>query len=261
MPRPIWSGTIGFGLVSVPINIVSATKSRDVRFHQLEAETGSRIRYRRVSEATGEEVPHERIVKGYEVAPSRYVVVTEDDLQALAPKASRTIEIVGFVDLDQIDPVYFEQPYYLAPDGAAAKPYQLLVEAMDELRKVAIGRFVMRSKEHLAAIRPLDGVLCLEMMRHADEVLDPKQVLEGVELGEPTERELEMAKQLIGTLTEDFQPEQYHDEYREQLLELIEKKAAGEEIVTEPVVEEADGKVVDLMAALEASLERARKSA
>src|SRR5437870_46388 len=139
MPRPIWSGAIGFGLVSVPVNIVTATKSRDVRFHQLEAETGARIRYRRVSDATGEEVPNERIVKGHEISSGRYVVVDEDELQSLMPKASRTIEILGFVELDQIDPIYFDQPYYLAPDDAGSKPYQLLVTAMTDLRKVAIG--------------------------------------------------------------------------------------------------------------------------
>lgn len=260
MARPIWSGTIGFGLVSVPVNIVTATRSRDVRFHQLEAETGARIRYRRVSEATGEEVPNERIVKGHEVSSGRYVVVDDDELQSLMPAASRTIEIVGFVDLDQIDPVYFEQPYYLAPDGAGSKPYRLLVEAMTELRKVAIGHFVMRSKERLVAIRPLDGVLCLETMRYSDEVLDPRDALGDAEPAEPTERELAMAKQLIETLVEDFDPTQYRDTYREELLALIGRKAAGEEIVTEPVVEEP-GRVVDLMTALEASLERARKSA
>ncbi len=257
MARPLWSGTIGFGLVSVPVNVLTATKSRDVRFHQLEADTGARIRYRRVSEATGEEVPNERIVKGHEISSGRYVVVSEDEMQTLAPKASRTIEILAFVELDQIDPVYFDQPYYLAPDGLGAKPYRLLVEAMTALRKVAIGRFIMRSKERLVAIRPLDGVLCLETMRYADEVVDPAEVLADTEDVEPTARELEMAQQLVTTLAEDFEPGQFHDTYREQLLGLIERKAAGEEIVSEPMVEEA-GKVVDLMTALEASLERAR---
>ncbi len=257
MPSAIWSGTIGFGLVSVPVKLVSATKSKDVRFNQLEESTGARIRYRKVSDATGEEVPNESIVKGYEVAPGQYVVVDDEDMKALAPKASRTIEIEDFVDLEQIDPLYFEQPYYLAPEAQALKPYRLLVEAMTELKKVAIGRVIMRSKERLVAIRPVDGVLCVETMRYADEVLPASSVLpEDAEVEEPTARELEMAEQLVEALAGDFEPEKYEDSYREQLLALIEKKAAGEEIVAEPVVEE-QGKVVDLMAALEASLARA----
>lgn len=256
MPSAIWSGTVGFGLVSVPVKLVSAVRSKDVRFHQLEEGTGSRIRYRRVSEASGEEVPNERIVRGYEISPGQYVVVEGEELEAFAPKASRTIEIEDFVDLQEIDPVYFEQPYYLVPDRAAAKPYRLLVEAMTELQKVAVGRIVLRAKEHLVAIRPLDGALCIETMRYADEVI-PVQSLEGLPEGdvEPTERELTMARQLIDALSTDFEPDKYHDQYREQLMDLIERKAAGEEIVAEPLVEEP-AKVVDLMAALEASLAR-----
>ena len=257
MPSAIWSGNIGFGLVSVPVKVVSATRSQDVRFNQLEEGTGARIRYRKVSDATGEEVPAERIQKGYEIASGQYVVVEDEDLKALAPKASRTIEIEDFVDLDDIDPIFFENPYYLSPEPGASKAYRLLVEAMTQLRKVAVGRVVMRSKESLVAIRPLDGVLCLETMRYADEINSIDGVLpEDVEDAEPTQRELDMAKQLIDTLTTEFDPTKYHDEYREQLLALIEAKAAGQEIVAEPMVEER-GKVVDLMAALEASLNRA----
>lgn len=257
MPSTIWSGNIGFGLVSVPVKVISATKSQDVRFNQLEEGTGSRIRYRKVSEATGEEVPNERIVKGYQVSPGQYVVVEDEEMHAIAPKASRTIEIEDFVDLHQIDPIFFDNPYYLVPDRAAEKPYRLLVDAMAALEKVAVGRLVMRGKEHLVAIRPLEGVLCVEMMRYADEVVPPDQV-EGVPEGdvEPSQRELDMARQLIETLSTDFEPEKYHDQYREQLLDLIERKAAGEEIVAEPLVEEP-AKVVDLMAALEESLARA----
>ena len=256
MPSSIWSGTIGFGLVSVPVKVVSATKSQDVRFNQLEEGTGARIRYRKVSDATGEEVPNEKIKKGYEVASGQYVIVEDEDLKTLAPKASRTIEIEDFVDLDEIDPIFFESPYYLVPDAGSAKAYRLLVEAMTELRKVAVGRVVMRSKERLVAIRPLDGVLCLETMRYADEINSLEGVLPEGEAAEPTQRELDMAKQLVETLTTEFDPTKYHDEYREQLLGLIEAKAAGQEIVAEPMVEDR-GKVVDLMAALEASLSRA----
>jgi DNA end-binding protein Ku len=248
---------VGFGLVSVPVKLVSATKSKDVRFNQLEQSTGARIRYRKVSDATGDEVQNDEIVKGYEISPGQYVVVGDEEVKALAPKASRTIEIEDFVDLDQIDPVYFEQPYYLAPDKQGLKPYRLLVEAMTELHKVAIGRIIMRSKESLVAIRPVDGVLCVETMRYADEVLPPAEVVpEDVDVAEPTARELEMAKQLVDALATDFEPEKYEDAYREQLMSLIERKAAGEEIVAEPQVED-QGKVVDLMAALEQSLARA----
>jgi len=261
MPSAIWSGTVGFGLVSVPVKLVSATKSKDVRFNQLEEGTGARIRYRKVSDATGEEVANDQIVKGFEIAPGQYVVVGDEEVRALAPKASRTIEIEDFVDLDQIDPVYFEQPYYLAPDKQGLKAYRLLVEAMTELQKVAIGRIIMRSKESLVAIRPVDGVLCVETMRYADEVLPPSEVVaDDSEVAEPTARELEMAKQLVEALATDFEPDKYHDAYREQLLSLIERKAAGEEIVAEPQVEDR-GKVVDLMAALEQSLARAGRGA
>lgn len=257
MPNAIWTGSISFGLVSVPVRVVSATKSQDVRFNQLEEGSNAWIRYRKVSEASGEEVSNERIRKGYEISPGQYVVVSDDEIRSLAPKASRMIEIEDFVDLAEIDPLYFEQPYYLVPDPTTIKPYQLLVEAMTELGKVAIGRLVMRSKESLVAIRPLDGVLCMETMRYADEVLPPAGLLgDDVEVAEPSERELAMARQLIEALSDQFEPDRYHDQYREQLRDLISRKAAGEEIVAEPQVEEP-GTVVDLMAALEASLARA----
>jgi DNA end-binding protein Ku len=259
VPRPIWSGTITFGLVTVPVKLVTATRSQDVRFNQLEEGTGSRIRYRKVSEVTGEEVPNERIVKGYEISPGQYVVVDQEEMDAFAPKATRMIEIEDFVDLDQIDPIFFENPYYLTPDRGAAKPYRLLLDAMADLEKVAVGRFVLRGKEHLVAIRPVGDALCIETMRYADEVV-PIDELEGLPEGdvEPTKRELDMAHQLVEALSGEFEPDKYHDEYREQMRELIEKKAAGEEIVAEPLVEEP-AKVVDLMAALEASLARAGK--
>jgi DNA end-binding protein Ku len=257
VPSAIWSGNISFGLVTVPVKLVSAVRSKDVRFNQLEEGTGARIRYRRVSEATGEEVPQERIVRGSEIAPGQYVVIEPDELDNLRPKASHTIDIAEFVELQEIDPIYFEQPYYLVPDRNAAKPYKLLLDAMTDLQRVAVGRVVLRGKEHLVAIRPLDGALCVETMRYADEVI-PVESLDGLpgEDVSPNEKELEMARQLIEALAGDFEPEKYHDEYREQVNELIEKKAAGEEIVAEPMTEEP-AKVVDLMAALEESLARA----
>jgi DNA end-binding protein Ku len=257
VPSSIWTGAISFGLVQVPVRIVTATKNRDVSFNQLEEGTGSRIRYKKVSDATGEEVTADRIVKGYEISKGRYVVVEQDEIAALQPKAAHTIDIEEFVDLDDIDPIYFEQPYYLAPDPKGLKPYELLVEAMTELNKVAIGRIVLRSKERLVAIRPLDGVLCIETMRYSDEVMDRGTIRpeEDVEL---TDRERVMARQLVESLASDaFQPEKYRDEYREQLLDLIERKAAGEEIVAQPQVE-APAKVLDLVSALEASLAKAQ---
>jgi DNA end-binding protein Ku len=254
VPQAIWTGSISFGLVTVPVRLVSATRSQDVRFNQLEAATGSRIRYRRVSEQTGEEVPNDQIVKGYELENGHYVVLDNEELAALKPSASRMIEIEDFVDLSEIDPVYFEQPYYLVPDKDAAKAYRLLSRVMEDEGKVAVGRFVLRSKEALVAIRPIDGMLCLETMRYADEVLAVDRELVDSQ-PEPSERELEMARQLVDTLAGEFDPEKYHDEYREEVLSLIEAKAAGEEIVA-PAAPEEPAKVLDLMAALEASLAR-----
>jgi DNA end-binding protein Ku len=254
LPQAIWTGSISFGLVTVPVRLVSATRSRDVRFNQLEAETGARIRYRRVSDKTGEEVANDQIVKGYELENGHYVVLDTDELAALKPTASRQIEIEDFVDLSEIDPVYFEQPYYLVPDKDAAKAYRLLSRVMEDEGKVAVGRFVLRSKEALVAIRPIDGMLCLETMRYADEVLAPDRELVD-EQPEPSEKELDMARQLVSSLAGEFDPEKYHDEYREEVLALIDRKAAGEEIVA-PEAAEEPAKVLDLMAALEASLAR-----
>jgi DNA end-binding protein Ku len=255
VPSAIWSGSVGFGLVQVPVRLVTATRNRDVSFNQLEEGTGARIRYRKVSDATGEEVTADRIVKGYEISKGRYVVVEAEELASLAPKASHTIDIEEFVDLSEIDPVFFEQPYYLVPDEKGKKAYRLLVDAMSELGKVAIGRIVIRAKERLVAIRPLDGLLCVETMRYADEVVDRDGLApEDVEVGE---KEIAMARQLIESLAVDqFDADKFRDEYREQVLDLVERKAAGEEIVA-PTPTEAPAKVLDLVAALEASLEKA----
>jgi DNA end-binding protein Ku len=255
VPSAIWSGSVGFGLVQVPVRLVTATRSRDVSFNQLEAGTGARIRYKKVSDRTGEEVTPDRIQKGYEISKGRYVVVEAEELASLAPKASHTIDIEEFVDLAEIDPVYFEQPYYLVPDEKGKKAYRLLVDAMTELNKVAIGRIVIRAKERLVAIRTLDGLLCVETMRYSDEVVAREGLTpEDIDVGE---REVAMARQLIESLAVDkFEPEKFRDEYREQVLDLVERKAAGEEIVAQPETE-APAKVLDLVAALEASLEKA----
>ncbi len=256
MPSAIWSGSVGFGLVQVPVRIVTATRNRDVSFNQLEAGTGSRIRYRKVSDQTGEEVAADRIVKGYEISKGQYVLVEPQELETLQPKAGHTIDIEEFIDLDQIDPVYFEQPYYLQPDEKGVKAYKLLVEVMTSERKVAIGKVVMRSKERLVAIRPVDGVLCLETMRYADEVLARDGIVPD-DSPEPSEKEMLMARQLVESLAvEKFDISEFHDTYREELLDLIERKAAGEKIVTQPTAE-PPAKVLDLVAALEASLAKA----
>jgi DNA end-binding protein Ku len=257
MPSAIWTGSISFGLVQVPVRLVGATKSKDVSFNQLEEGTGARIRYKKVSEVTGEEVPAERIKRGYEISKGRYVMIEPEEIEALRPKATHTIEIEEFVDLGDIDPLYFEQPYYLVPDERGLKPYKLLVEAMTELNKVAIGRIIVRSKERLVAIRPVDSVLCIETMRYADEVLPADELVASEAEVQLSDRERTMARQLVESLaSETFDPAKYQDEYREQVLGLIERKAAGEEIVAEPVAE-PPAKVLDLVAALEASLANA----
>jgi DNA end-binding protein Ku len=258
MARAIWSGAISFGLVNIPVKLFSAVSRKTVRFHQIDAESGARVRQKRVG-PDGEEIPYEQIIKGYEIGPERYVTISPEELDALEPQKTRTIDIEDFVDLDEIDPIYYDHPYYLAPDTGAAKAYQLLVDAMEDAGKVAIARVVLRSKESLVAIRPRDGVLAMETMLFADEVV-PTDSLD--ELGadaavKTSDRELTMARQLIDSLSSDFEPEKYHDEYRERVLDLIERKAQGETIVIEEPTAEPE-QVPDLMAALEASIAGAK---
>jgi DNA end-binding protein Ku len=255
MARAIWSGAISFGLVNVPVKLYSATSPKTVRFHQLSGKTGARIRQKRVDSTTDEEVPYEDIVKGYEITPDHYVLITNDELEALDPKATRTIDIEEFVDLADIDPIYYDHSYYLAPAAGGAKAYRLLVDAMRESGKVGIGRVVLRSKQQLCALRPTGEALTLSTMLFGDEVLSPDRLdeLESVNEAEASERELTMAQQLIDSLSSDFEPDKYHDEYRERVLNLIERKAAGEEIAVQPQAEEPAA-APDLMAALEASL-------
>jgi DNA end-binding protein Ku len=257
MPRAIWSGAISFGLVNVPIKLFTATSQKDVRFHQLHDKDGARIQQKRVCSKDGEEIPMEHIVKGYEISRDTYVLITAEELDALDPKASRTIDILDFVDLDEIDPVYFDATYYMVPEKGAGKAYALLLEAMRKSKKVAIARVVLRQKQHLVALRPLKNALSMDTMLYADEVVSP-ETLEGLpEDVEVTDRELAMAQQLIDSLADDFKPERYKDDYRERVLEMIERKAAGQEIVAAEE-EEEQAPVVDLMAALEASLAAAK---
>ena len=252
----MWSGAISFGLVNVPVKLYSAVSRKTVRFHQLNGKTGTRIAQRRVDPSTGEEVAYEDIVKGYELTKERYVVITPEELEALDPEKSRTIDIEDFVDLADIDPVYYDHPYYLIPDKGSAKAYGLLLGAMQESGKVAIARVVLRSKEQLVAIRPAPGgVLMMETMIFADEVISPEDIedLPDANALKASDRELKMAQQLIDSLSAEFEPEKYQDEYREKVLELIERKASGEEIAVQPEAPKPK-QVPDLMAALEASL-------
>jgi DNA end-binding protein Ku len=238
----------------VPVKLYSAVSKKNVRFHQLNRDTGVRIQQKRVDPSTGEEVAYDDIVKGFEIAPDRYVVIDPEELESIAPGKTRTIDIEDFVDLEDIDPIYFEHPYYLAPGPGAQKAYRLLVEAMRESGKVAIARVVIRSKEQLVAIRPMGEVLVMSSMLFPDEVVPPDNLDERPDGSvESSERELKMARQLIESLSGDFDHSKYHDTYREQVLEMIERKAQGEEIAVQPAAEEPT-KVPDLMAALEASL-------
>jgi DNA end-binding protein Ku len=259
MARAIWSGAISFGLVNIPVKLFSAVSRKTVRFHQLDSADNGRIQQKRVNPRTGEEVPYENLVKGYEIGPDRYVVVDPDELDALSPEKTRTIDIEDFVDLEQIDPIFYDHPYYLVPGTGAEKAYKLLLDAMEESGRVAIARVVLRSKENLVAIRPRDGVLAMETLLFSDEVIPPDDLDELPETGKKTtKKELDMAQQLIDSLSADFEPEKYRDEYRDRVLDLIERKSQGEEIVVEAPAEEPK-KVPDLMAALEASIAQGKR--
>ena len=260
MPRPVWTGTISFGLVAIPVKLFNAVKRKSVSFNQLDERTMSRIRYRKVSDEDGEEVPDEHIVKGYEVSKGRYVVVDPEELEPLMPSATKTVELEEFVDLSEIDPMYYDGTYHVAPD-ANPKPYVLLAKAMEESGKVAIGRFVMRNKQHTAAIRAVDGRLVMSTLAYADEVVDAEDIEELATLDDVKvqKKEVTMAESLVDSLTAGFEPDKYHDEYREQVFDLIERKAGGEEFEV-PEVSSEKPKVVDLMAALEASVAAAKKS-
>jgi DNA end-binding protein Ku len=260
MPRAIWTGAISFGLVTVPVKVYSAVNRKSVRFHQLSRKTGVRVSQKRVDSQSGEEVPYEEIVKGYEIAPDRYVIIEPSELDTLEPTKTKTIDLEDFVELSQIDPIFYEHPYYLVPGPGGAKPYRLLLEAMRETGKVAIARVVIRSKEQLVAIRPVGDVLEMDTMLFSDEVLPPDRL---DELPDPadiatTKREREIAGQLVDSLAGDFHPEKYRDSYREQVLALIDQKAQGKEIAIQPPTHETDSPVPDLMGALKASLDAVR---
>jgi DNA end-binding protein Ku len=256
MARAIWSGTISFGLLNVPVRLFSAVARRNIALREIRESDSARIKHRRVAEGTDEEVPYESIVKAYELSPGQYVPLSKDELSALAPEKTRTIDVQDFVDIEEIDPMYFDSPYYLGPAEGAEKAYSLLAKAMESSGKAAIARFVFRNKEHLSAIRASDGVLTLTTMRFADEVVPPAELDDALPDKQPkvAKREQEMAEQLIDSLSTEFNPADYRDEYREQLLALIEQKAEGKEIVAPEAEAPKATKAPDLMAALEESI-------
>ena len=258
MARPVWNGTISFGLVAIPVKLYHAVRKQSVSFNQLDDRTMARIKYKKVSSLDGEEVPDDHIVKGFEVSKERYILVDPDELEPFIPAATKTVDLEEFVDLEDIDPVFYDSAYYVAP-GSNPKPYVLLAAAMESSGKVAIGRFVMRNKQFTAAIRAEDGLLVMSTLAYADEVLDPATIeeLQGLEDVSVTDKEIAMAESLVDSLTAAFDPAKYRDEYREQVLDLIQIKAAGEEFQLPEAVADKP-KVVDLMAALEASVAKAK---
>jgi DNA end-binding protein Ku len=258
MPRSIWTGAISFGLVTVPVKMYSSVSRKTVRFHQLNGKTGVRIQQKRVDPTTGDEVAYEDIVKGFELTPDRFVLIEPGELESLDPKKTKAIEIEDFVALDEIDPIYYDHPYYLAPGPGGAKPYRLLLEAMRETGRVAIATVVIRSKQQLVAVRPMgDDVLGMATMVFPDEVIDPSTIdeLSAVAEVEVKAQELKIAEQLINSLAGPFDPDKYRDSYREQVLALIDRKAQGEQIAVQPTAEEDEAPVPDLMSALKASLD------
>jgi DNA end-binding protein Ku len=257
MARATWSGFLSFGLVSVPVGLYTATADQTIHFNQLHKGTSNRVRYKKVDEDTGEELSTEDIVNGYPLGGGEYVVVTREEMAGAAPGKSELIEIQDFVDLEEIDPIFFRQSYYLAPKGKGSdRAYALLLEAMNETNKVGIATLVLRDKEHLVAIRPSEKVLMLETMYFEDEIRDPQQELETLpEIGNASPRELKIAKQLIESLTDKWEPSRYQNTYRSRIEELIEKKRKGNAVVFGDE-ERPKSNVVDLMAALQASIER-----
>ncbi|MER6949786.1 Ku protein [Nonomuraea sp. NPDC000554] len=256
--RSIWKGAISFGLVTIPIKVYSATEQKDVTFHQVHREDGGRIRYKRVCTLDGEEVSYSDIAKGYELATGEIVVLTDEDFEDLPLSTSRRIDVLQFTPADQIDPIYFAKSYYLEPDGQGAKPYTLLRNALESSGQVAVVKVALRQRESLATLRVRDGVFVLETMFWPDEIRKPDFAFldEDVEV---RPQELQMAESLISTMEADFDPTEYRDAYREALQEVIEAKVAGKEVIAPPEAEEEAGPAVDLMAALRASVEAAKR--
>lgn len=255
----MWRGTISFGLVNIPVRMYPAVRSNDVRFHMLHDQDKSRLQRRMVCPVENKEVPSEHIVRGYEISPGRHIIVEDQELEAIAPKSSRAVDVLYFVDLKEIDPVYYQHPYYLAPEEGAERSYLLFVEAVEKSRKVAIVRFVMRGKEYLGAIRTSGKLLLLETMYFPDEIVPADRLDWQPGAGKVGERELKAAQQLIESLSGEFEPSKLKDEYRAAVLKLLEKKAGGEDVHVEPEKAPERTEVADILAALEASLVDARK--
>ncbi len=256
--RPLWKGTISFGLVSVPIKMYTATENKNVKFRYLHDQCKAPVEYQRVCSACGKELSPEEIVRGYEYEKGRFVVLEDEDFDSIDQKSKNTIDILEFVDLADIDPVYYDKTYYLSPEDTGLKPYQLLKQVLSEKEKVAIARVVIRSKESLACIRVLQSVLAMETMYFPDEIRNPQHVLSPVEEPEVSEKELEMAGQLVEGLAAPFSPEKFKDQYRESLLEIIQAKIAGDEVATPKAT--TDDKIVSLVEALEKSVDLLEKS-
>jgi DNA end-binding protein Ku len=252
--RALWSGSISFGLVNIPVRMFSATQDRDIRFHLLHDQDKARLQRKLVSSESGKEVHTEHIIRGFEIAKDHYVVVQKDEIESCAPEKSRAIEITDFVELADIDPIYYERPYYLAPMPAAAKSYRLLVEAMTRSKKIAIAKFVMHEKQHLAALRPLGDAICLETMRYADEIIKAEEIEVAGEHAKIGERELKAAQQLVDSLTSEFDATKYRDEYRDCIMAMVQRKSRGEEIHIQHEAPKKAARAHDLMSALEASL-------
>ena len=257
MPRPIWSGAISFGLVNVPVKAYSAVHDHTVHFHQLDKRSGARIRYEKVSAKSGRRVDDDDIEKGFEISKGEYVVVDEEEMDQLRPRSTRAIEITDFVELGAVDPIYYANTYWLGAEGEnATRAYRLLRSAMEESERVGIGSVVMRNKQYLAAIRPLDGALAMSTMRFSDEVVPRSAIDDMPSAGRrPGPKELRLATQIVESLASDWDPKRYHDTYTEQMRELIDAKAHGKETTAEAEAEEPTAEVIDLMAALQASLD------
>ena len=261
MARPIWTGSISFGLVNVPVKAYTAVRDHDVHFNQLEKKTGARIRNKKVSDKTGKEVDADDIEMGFEIRKGRYVTFDKDELEELKPESTRAIDVTDFVDLEAVDPIYYERTYWLGPAADAAKEaYGLLLAAMEAKQKVAIGTVVMRNKQYLAAIRPLDGALAMSTMRFADEVV-PRSEVDGVpnRVTKPEGKALKLATQIVDSLAGAWKPEQYHDTYAEELRERIERKDKGRDVVEEAAAADEGAQILDLMEALEQSVSHAKE--
>jgi DNA end-binding protein Ku len=255
--RSIWKGAISFGLVTIPVKLYSATQARDVTFHQVHAEDGGRIKYKRTCSIDGEEVQYSDIAKGYELPSGQTVVLTDDDFADLPLTSSKTIDVLEFVEAAEVDPIYFEKSYYLEPEKTGVRPYVLLREALEQSGRVAVVKVALRSREALATLRVRGGVFVLETMMWPDEVREPEFGFLDEDI-EVRPQELTMAASLIETLAGSFDPTQYSDSYREALEQLIEAKVAGQEVVAPAASTPTAGTVVDLMAALRASVDAAR---